>query len=178
MNDANAKIEVTNLTEKIESNEIKIAEVTEFITLKPDAECGQNEDYPITYPELDTFELWKKTNGVLEEFKDGDVNIKDNKIIIKANTAIKEDLIVRSYVRAYQKKVRAIDIPLKVHLCGDQKVTLASEDTLELRYNIDAGEDAESKVYTDQKVSEMFRNSFPACEILSYRTVGDTSGNA
>jgi hypothetical protein len=155
-----------------------MAEVTKFITLKPDADCGQNKDYPITYPQLDTFELWKMTDGVLKEFKDGDVNIGNDKIIIKANTAIKEDLIVRSYVGAYKKKVRAIDIPLKVHLCGYQKLTLASEDTLELRYNIDAGEDAESKVYTDQKVSEMFKNSFPACEILSYRTVGDTSGNA
>ena len=96
------------------------------------------------YPWLDTFELLKKNAiGVLVPLatieKEPTVSMLPKEgytIKIKQNTPIYEELVVRAYSGKYRKKLKGIDIPLKVVICGDQKIETTNTTGIEKTFFI------------------------------------------
>jgi len=82
--------------------------------------------------------------------------------------------VIRQYVKAYEAKVAPVDIPLKVHICGDELITLKNESPLQLSYYINGPGDYET--YLGGTVDAFFKNSFPGCPLMKFDLVRNPEG--
>jgi hypothetical protein len=79
-------------------------------------------------------------------------------------------------VRSFENKVPPIDFPLKVHICGDEIVSLKNITPLQLSYYINGPEGANLETYDGATVDGFFKTSFDGCPMMSYKLVRNKDG--